>query len=126
VNNGTSSVALSSLTLRYYFTADGCTSEAFSCDYALLGCGLLTSSFAATTGTNADHYLEVGFTAAAGSLAAGGNTGEIQARFHDSNNFQTTFTQTNDYSYDATKTAFAAWSKVTLFENGTLVWGQEP
>src|SRR5262249_27454903 len=35
-------------------------------------------------------------------------------------------TEGNDYSYDATKTSFADWTKVTLYRNGTLVWGAEP
>ena len=31
-----------------------------------------------------------------------------------------------DYSYDAAKTVFADWTHVTLYRNGTLVWGTEP
>jgi hypothetical protein len=36
------------------------------------------------------------------------------------------FNEANDYSYDGTKTSFADWNKVTLYRNGTLVWGVEP
>ena len=124
MNNGTTAVVLSSVTIRYYFTSEGSTDFGFNCYYAQVRATNVTGSFAVTTGVNADHYLEIGFTSGAGVLAPGGNTGEIQTQFHDVNFVN--FTQTNDYSYDATKTAFAAWSKVTLFENGTLVWGQEP
>ena len=38
----------------------------------------------------------------------------------------TNYTQTNDYSFDATKTSYADWTKVTLYRNGVLVWGVEP
>ena len=70
------------------------------------------------------HYFEMGFTSGAGSLAAGANTGEIQNRFAKSD--FTNYTQTGDYSFDPTKTAFADWSKVTLYNSGMLVWGVEP
>jgi cellulose 1,4-beta-cellobiosidase len=36
------------------------------------------------------------------------------------------FNEANDYSYDPTKTAYANWDRVTLYRNGTLVWGVEP
>ena len=38
----------------------------------------------------------------------------------------TNYNEANDYSYDATKTAFADWNRVTLYRNGALVWGTEP
>jgi hypothetical protein len=53
-----------------------------------------------------------------------GNTGEIQVWFHK--NSWGNYTETGDYSYDATKTGYADWNKVTLYQNGTLVWGTEP
>src|SRR5205814_2308294 len=77
-----------------------------------------------TAVTGADYYLEVHFTAGAGSIAAGGQSGEIQNRF--AKNDWTNYTQTGDYSFDATKTAFADWTHVTLYRNGTLVWGTAP
>jgi hypothetical protein len=68
---------------------------------------------------------QVAFAATAGNLAAtSGNTGEVQIWFHKSG--WTNYTQTNDPSFDATKTAYADWNRVTLYQNGTLVWGTEP
>jgi cellulose 1,4-beta-cellobiosidase len=127
VNNGATAVPLSALTIRYYYTKDGspATDQSFNCDYALLGCGVISATFNTTTGTNADEYLELSFSAAAGSLAPGASTGEIQARIHPTD-YQYTFNQTNDYSFDPTKTAYAAWDHVTLFQSGTLVWGTVP
>jgi Cellulose binding domain len=122
-NGGTASVSLTGVTMRYYFTADGSTSQAFVCDYAQLGCSLISGAFFPTTGTNADTYLEISF--ADGAVNPGDDSGEIQARFHDTN-YAVTFTQTNDYSFDATKTAYANWAQITLYQNGTLVWGTEP
>jgi endo-1,4-beta-xylanase len=113
--------------MRYYYTLDGCspTDQTFVCYFAQIGSSLISGSFVSTTGTNADEYLEVSFLAGAGMLAPGANTGQIQASFH-STDYQCNFNQTNDYSFDATKTAFTTWSNVTLYQSGTLVWGTEP
>jgi Cellulose binding domain len=124
LNGSSSSVPLSSLTIRYYFTAEGNPPQIFECDYATVGCGNLTGVYAPTTGASADHYLEVSFTAGAGSISAGGNSGEIQARLH--NQDYSNVNEANDYSFDPTKTAFADWTKVTLYQSGALVWGTEP
>ncbi|MDC0740719.1 hypothetical protein [Polyangium mundeleinium] len=74
--------------------------------------------------TGADTYAEVGFTAAAGSVPAGGQSGEIQLRFNKDN--WSNYNEANDYSCDPTKTSFANYAKVTLYRNGALVWGTEP
>src|SRR5579883_1659910 len=41
VNNTSSSVSLSNLTIRYWYTEDGTQSQQFWCDYALAGCKML-------------------------------------------------------------------------------------
>lgn len=124
INNAASAQSLTELTVRYYFTADGSQTQTYNCDYALVGCSLIHGTFVtmATPKANADHYLEVSFTG--GSIAPGGHTGEIQNRFQDST--FAVLTQTNDYSFDATKTAYTDWSNVTVYRSGTLVWGTEP
>jgi hypothetical protein len=125
MNNGTSSQDLSALTLRYWYTADGSTSQAYDCDYALVGCSVVQATFVAmpTPTATADHYMEVSFTG--GSVMAGSGSGEIQTRFHDTN-YAVTFTQTNDYSFNGNDAAYAQWNQVTLYRSGTLVWGSEP
>jgi hypothetical protein len=127
VNNGTSAQDLASLTMRYWYTADGSASQAYACDYTALagGCGALGVQFAALpqAKATADHYMEVSFTN--GSIAPGSHAGEMQLRFHDTG-YAVTFTQTNDWSFDGSKSAYAPWSNVTLYRSGTLVWGAEP
>lgn len=126
VNKGTTAVPLSELKLRYYYTIDGEKSQTFNCDYATVGCSNLTGSLVKMAGgkTGADYYVEITFSAAAGRLDAGKSTGEIQTRINKSD--WTNYNEADDYSFDPTKTAFADWSKVTLYRNGTLVWGIEP
>ena len=125
-NNGSNSVALSTLTIRYWYTIDTQVAETAFVDFASLGPGNISLSNArlSPARTNADHYLQVGFAAAAGSLAAGANTGDIQVRFNK-NDFSN-YNETNDYSFDASKTDYADWDRATLYQNGTLVWGVEP
>jgi endoglucanase len=74
--------------------------------------------------SNADYYLEVGFTSTAGSLANSTSSGELLVGFHKSN--WSNFNQLNDYSFDRTKTSFADWNRIELYRSGILVWGIPP
>jgi endoglucanase len=128
LNTGTTSVALSELKIRYWFTREGSASQNFWCDWSAIAgsCSNLTGGFIqlSPARTGADFYLEVGFSAAAGSISAGGQSGEIQTRLSKSD--WSNYTETGDYSFDPTKTSFADWTHVTLYRNGVLVWGTEP
>ena len=128
LNTGSSSVPFSELKLRYWYTREGTVGQNFFCDYAAIpgNCGNVSGTFVPVNPprTGADFYLEVGFNAAAGSIAAGGQSGEIQARFAKTD--WSNYNETGDYSFDPTKTSFADWDRVTLYRNGTLVWGAEP
>src|SRR4029079_1323606 len=88
--------------------------------------GNVTSQFVALSParTGADFYLQLGFTAGIGSLTARQATGEVQGRSNKDD--WTNYDESNDYSYDPTKLAFADWDRVTLYRNGALVWGTEP
>ena len=127
VNTSGVSIPLSELKLRYWYTIDsGVQTQTFGCNWIVVGCANTTNSFVAMSSsvTNADHYMELAFTSAAGSIAAGGNSGDIQVQINKTDN--STQTESNDYSFDPTKTAYADWGQVTLYRNGALVWGTEP
>jgi endoglucanase len=128
VNLGTSAVPLSELKIRYWYTREGTASQNFWCDYSAIpgSCTNLSGAFVQVSParTGADFYLEVSFTPAAGSILAGGQSGEIQTRFAKTD--WSNYNETGDYSFDPTKTSFADWTHVTLYRNGVLVWGTEP
>lgn len=67
----------------------------------------------------------MGFDSGAGSLAAsGGSTSDIQ--FHWNKNDFSNFTQTNDYSYNASTSSWTTTTNVTVYDNGALIYGTEP
>jgi len=120
-NNGSSAIAYQDLSIRYWFTSEDTNSLNFWCDWAQLGTSNVTGVFGEANGMD---YLEVSFGTAAGNIGSAGNSGDIQTRFAKTN--WSPFDETNDYSYNGTITSYTATDKVTLYLNGTLVWGVEP
>jgi cellulose 1,4-beta-cellobiosidase len=128
INSGTSTVPLSSLTMRYWFTNETPSDPlVFACDYALVTCGNITATFVtlSTPRTKANTYLQIGFTAAAGSIAPGQSSGEIQIRIHHLN--WSNFITTDSYSFISDPSfVYKDTQTVTLYFNGALIWGTEP
>ncbi|WP_078554170.1 cellulase family glycosylhydrolase [Bacillus alkalicellulosilyticus] len=124
VNNGSSAINMSDLTIRYWYTIDGEQPQTFTCDWAQIGCSNIQGSFVkmGSAKAGADHYIEIKFTG--GTISAGGYSGEIQTRINKNN--WSNFNESNDYSFDPTKTGFSNWNRVTLYQNGTLIYGIEP
>ncbi|WP_373291209.1 glycoside hydrolase family 9 protein [Paenibacillus marchantiophytorum] len=123
-NSGTTTINLSDVKLRYYFTSDSTAAMNAWIDWAQIGGTNVQVTFGSASGAGADTYAELSFASGAGSLAPNGQTGDIQLRMAKTD--WSNFNETGDYSYDPTMTAYANWNKVTLYLNGTLVWGIEP
>jgi endoglucanase len=137
-NTGQMAQGLSELTIRYWYAVDadsGGLSQDYACDYAQVDVpgGSNTSigpDVKATFGTatpsiaGADSYMETSFSAAAGSIPAG-LTAQVQMRFHKTG-YSGQYVQAGDYSFNPSDTAFTPSLKVTLYRNGTLIWGTEP
>jgi endoglucanase len=114
--------------MRYWLTNEAPTDPlVFECDYALVTCGNITNNFVALPQpvTMADTYLQIGFPAAAGSIAPGQSSGEIQIRIHHVN--WSNFITTDSYSFISDPSfVYKDTQTVTLYLNGVLVWGTEP
>ncbi|WP_029291552.1 cellulose binding domain-containing protein [Cellulomonas sp. HZM] len=123
-NDGSTSVPLDRVKIRYYFGADSPSQQyRFACSWAVVSCSTVTGTFGTISPAvaGADRYLEVGFTS--GSLAAGGSTGDLQLRYYRSD--WQRITQSDDYSYGA-QSSYVDWSKVAVLLDGNLVWGTPP
>ncbi|MBO0782621.1 MAG: cellulase family glycosylhydrolase [Ktedonobacteraceae bacterium] len=126
VNTGNSSINLSNVVIRYWYTVDGDKPQTYACDYAAVGCANIQGSFVklSSARANADYYFQISFTSGAGSLAPGANSNDMQNRFNK--NDWSNYNQANDYSYNSSLTNWGTSIRVTAYYNGALVWGTEP
>ncbi|MBC7272735.1 MAG: glycoside hydrolase family 6 protein, partial [Streptomyces sp.] len=124
VNTGTGPLDLSGVTARYYFTRDGGSSTVGAwCDYAAVGCSNVSLRVVplSTPVPGADAYLEVSFRS--GTVAAGGNTGDIQLRMAKSD--WSAFDESDDHSR-ATVTSYTDAPKIPVYLGTELAWGTPP
>ena len=137
-NTSSAAIPLSQITFRYYFqVAETSDPPHLDVDYSTtVPAADITATFVAISPavTGANEYMEVGFTAAAGSLAATSDTKQIQLRVH-ATNYANPFDsmQTTDYSFQtcaagrtANTGAFAQQTTITAYVNGVLASGTEP
>lgn len=123
INTGTVPVDLEKVKIRYFYTLD--TQEPQQFEY---GIGTIPDS--AVNGTlvkmksvtpEADYYLEIGFTEAAGSLEPG-QEADLRAVISSKGAFR----QDNDFSFNPKQDGLADWQAVAGYIDGKLCWGSEP
>lgn len=125
VNTASYPIDYNSLKIRYWFTVEDYDTLEGAIDYALIGKQNINTSFVLldTVRQGANAYAELSFTASAGSIAALGNSGEIKLRINKEN--YSAFNESDDYSY-AANSAYTGTSKITIYQDGKLIWGDEP
>jgi hypothetical protein len=125
VNNSSTAIPYSELTVRYWLTAEDFAAITTTIDYAQVGAGAVKTRYVALAqpAQGAYGYVEYSFTTAAGSLAAGGNSGPIQSRI--AKQTQTNFNEADDYSYGP-NSAYQLNSRITVYRGTTLIGGVEP
>src|SRR5438093_296179 len=67
-------------------------------------------------------YVEYSFESTAGTLVAGGNSGDLQSRLANQN--WANLNEADDYSYQ-NSSSYAANDHITIYRNGVLVAGTE-
>jgi hypothetical protein len=127
VNEGKSAMALNALSIRYYYTKGALQGpESYACYWVNTGdCNQVAPALFADLvpqGTSANRYVELRFNDAAKPLEAG-KAFNLQGGFCLADG--KTFTQADDYSYNASAT-YQTSSKVVLFKDGVRIWGNEP
>ncbi|MFP4975335.1 cellulose binding domain-containing protein [Paenibacillus sp. CN-4] len=125
VNTGTQTIDLEDVSFRYYYSADGEIRQQWFVDWSQVPSSLIKGQFVKrdAASPDADHALEVGFLPGAGMLEPGRSV-EVQVRFSKEN--WSSYTQTNDYSFDAAPETYSDRSRVTGYLAGELQWGIEP
>ncbi|QKZ12649.1 cellulose binding domain-containing protein [Spirosoma sp. KUDC1026] len=126
-NQGSSALPLARLTLRYYVTVEnGGTLGNLNVNYAQVGGQNVRLRYVPLSPAQpgASGYVEVSFTAGAGNLAAGANTGPIQAYFAKSD-YGALF-EPDDYSYNPVRDQLRATQRITAYYDGVLIAGIEP
>ncbi|RCX17109.1 endoglucanase Cel9V [Anaerobacterium chartisolvens] len=124
-NTGTSTIDLSDIKVRYWFTSDGNQQNSFTCEYAVFGAEKVKGNLSGISNPvpNADTYCEISFANGAGKLAPGGSTGTIPFRIEGASDYN----QKNDYSFDsAMADSFGDNNKITAYVKGALKYGIEP
>lgn len=125
VNSGAGNLDLSTVKIRYYFTAEGLQPVTYYNDYSTINSANFTGKVSklSVSKTGADSYLEIAFNATAGVLAPGAHI-EIQGRLAKSD--WSNFNQADDYSYNPVNVSYTDWIKVTAYTSGVLRYGIEP
>lgn len=131
VNHTPEDIPLSELKIRYWYTIDSDQGQSFHCDHASIqtGCGGPIGTFVRLPDSSinrtaaSDTYLEVGFSGSSGNLAGGGLV-DLYVRVNKWD--WSDYVETNDSSYNGTITVPTAWDHISVYRNGTLVWGLEP
>jgi len=75
--------------------------------------------------TGADTYLEFSFSSNHPMLVTG-DSARFVFQMQGPNPASDIYTQTNDYSFDGSKTTPTIWEHIVLLWNGTVVWGTPP
>ncbi len=130
-DTGQATVPLNELTLRYYFSNEIVGTPLIDVGFSGLNPGFhdLMSAETKQIGMvqnptfTADSYVEFGFTSGAGLIAPSQSV-VIAWQYHGQN--FPTLNQTNDYSFDPSKTSAAPWERVVLLRTGYVIWGTPP
>lgn len=124
-NNGKSTISLSSITVRYYYTVDANKAQSIQVYKSNVNTQYVTGTLhkLQTPLNSADYYLEIGFNKKAGNLASGSYV-DVQSKI--SRNDMSYYDQANDFSFNSSSTSYIDWHKTTGYINGTLIWGTEP
>jgi hypothetical protein len=133
-NGGTTSVDVSTLKVRYYFTDEVHKTPQITLNWshvttsganASLNVGATTAALVPAK-TGADTYVEFSFSSSSHSMLAPGESADFSWRMNGPNQATDIYTQTNDYSFDASKSSPTTWDHIAIYQGTTVLWGTLP
>jgi endoglucanase len=133
-NSAMGSLAVSELKLRYYYTNEVTSAPQLMQNWSHVSTGGAQGALSVTFTVNplmppastADTYLEFSLSSADHPNLAPGESADFSWQMQGPDPSRNKYTQTNDYSWDATKTSAQPWEHVVLLRNGFVIWGSPP
>lgn len=121
-NTSTEDIDISAIRLRYYYTLDSKISENFWCDWSSAGTDnvWIRATRMIVPQNKADSYFTISFGSESGTLKSGESV-IVQVRF--AKNDWSSFTQSNDLSFDSSSNSYDVNTNVAAYINGINVWG---
>lgn len=117
-NSGTESINLSDLSFRYWYTDETEASQLATIYWSSVSTSSVTKSFGTS---DSSTYAEFAFTT--GTLSAGAHI-DLNLGINASN--WAYYDQSNDHSFMDVGSTYTQNSNITLYQNGTLIWGSTP
>ena len=132
-NSGPNSLQVSELKVRYYFTDEPKKTNTFQNNFQHLNVPGNQADLKVTqtvvgmapTKPTADTYIEFSFSSSHGTLAPG-EALDFAWQMQSANPATDNFTESNDYSFDASKSALTDWTHVVLLQGSSPLWGATP
>jgi|LSQX01.2.fsa_nt_gb hypothetical protein len=123
VNNGTDTIDLRNVKVRYYFWEEN--NEALNFAIYYYGAGeesdVHGEFYDIPEGYKANKYLEITFS---NGIANPGDVIHVRGIFHYED--WSRFDQSDDYSFNPEAEEFVDWGKMTIYIQDKLIWGEEP
>jgi hypothetical protein len=107
---------LSEIKVRYYYSRESFSREEFHVEYAAIGSSNVVGQFF-------PGYLEMTFKEDAGVIPNDGDSGEIQVRINMVD--WMVYDQSNDFSFDPSKTEYTDSGKMVIVWKGSAIWGTQ-
>jgi len=132
-NGGSSPINVGELKVRYYFTDEVKKTPKITIEWSHVTTAGANADLAVSSAVSAvvpaaataDTYIEFGFSGGHSSLLPG-ESADFSWHMNGPNEGTDVYTQSNDYSFDAAKTAVTTWDHVVALRNGIVVWGTPP
>lgn len=133
-NGGSSTAAVSELTLRYYFTNDFALAPQFMLNWSHVSTPSSQQNMTVTytvnpivpAKNNADTYIEFSLSSPSHTNLSPNESADFSWQIQGPDPSKDKYTQSNDYSWDLGRTQPQQWDHVVLLRNGTVIWGTPP